>query len=57
MVPLFWVLCGYFEYENVSGMFCRAKILIVEAGDSNKSIYIKQINKVRKFSFLEVIFV
>ena len=39
ILPLFWVHCGYFEYKNFSGKFSGAEILIVEARDSNKSIY------------------
>ena len=42
IVPLSLVNCGYFEYKNFSGKFCGAEILIVEARDSNKSIYFKQ---------------
>jgi hypothetical protein len=35
MLPLFWVHFGYFEYENFSGTFFGAKILMPEVGFAN----------------------
>jgi hypothetical protein len=34
-LPIFWVHCGYFEYKNFSGKFCRAEIMMLDVGKAN----------------------